>query len=118
MNLKFTIFIIMIVAGISAGQILFKKTSDAVAEGNLIVSLLSSVTFWVAITLYGVCTLLWIFALKHVPLSIAYSLFSLSFIIVPTLSYFILNEPVTWRIYAGGAFILLGVTVIFTSPTT
>lgn len=118
MNLKFTIFTILIVTGISVGQILFKKTSDAVTDGNLVFSLFSSATFWVAISLYGICTILWILTLKYVPLSIAYSLFALSFIIVPTLSFFILSEPVSWRIYAGGALILMGVTVIFTSPSS
>jgi len=61
---------------------------------------------WIAVVIYGTCTLLWIIILRIVPLSVAYSVFSLSFLIVPTLAHLFPNEPVSWRVYAGGVLIL------------
>ena len=45
------------------------------------------------------------------PLSLAYPLFSLAFIVTPVAAYFILGEPLTWRIFAGGVVILIGVLI-------
>ncbi|QEA12342.1 EamA family transporter [Comamonas flocculans] len=100
---------------ISAGQILFKKaalalpadahTMDWVLNGWLIASL----------ALYGATTLGWIWILRHAPLHLAYPFMGLAFLIVPTLAWMFLGEPLHWRTLAGGALIMAGVALASTS---
>ena len=60
----------------------------------------------------GFSTLLWVWVLRGIPLSIAYPFMALAFIFVPILSYYLLGEPLGWRQVAGGLIIALGVIVV------
>ena len=67
---------------------------------------------------YVVGTLIWLFVLSRVPLSIAFPLFSMSYFLVVILSATILKERIAWR-YAiiGLVLISIGVSFIgFCSP--
>lgn len=99
---------------IGAGQLLFKSAANQwrvergiwVALGSLL-----SVPFVTALIVYGFATLLWVYALRTVPLGIAFPLYALTFVLVPVLAYAFLGEPLTWRTLVGAAIIILGVTV-------
>ena len=52
---------------------------------------------------------MWI--LRHAPLQLAYPFMGLAFLIVPTLAWLFLGEPLHWRTLAGGALILAGVAL-------
>jgi drug/metabolite transporter (DMT)-like permease len=96
------------------GQVLFKSGS-ATLGGNtpieLVVSFASNLRLMVAIILYAVTILVWIYVLKHLPLSKAYPLTALSYVIVPIVSYFLLREQVGINTLIGSAIIILGVAV-------
>ena len=64
-----------------------------------------------SLALYGVTTLGWVWILRHAPLHLAYPFMGLAFIIVPTLAWLFLGEPLHWRTLAGGALILAGVAL-------
>ncbi|MEO8754594.1 MAG: EamA family transporter [Casimicrobiaceae bacterium] len=99
---------------IAAGQLLFKSAAGqwridgwswATARGFL------SPVMLVALVVYAAATLLWVFVLRTVPLSAAYSLFSLAFLIVPVLAWIFLDEPISANTLVGGAVIAVGVII-------
>lgn len=104
--IMFTVFLL------SAGQILFKLASeDIVLTYSGILPSLMSLKLVVAFAVYLIATLLWLIALKGVPLRVAYPFAALAFFIVPTLAHFLLGEAHSWNTYAGASIIALGVIV-------
>jgi drug/metabolite transporter (DMT)-like permease len=99
---------------ISAGQLLFKSAAGQWrVDGWSWVTLRGflSPTMLVALVVYGAATLLWVFVLRTVPLSAAYALFSLAFLIVPVLARVFLGEPIAINTLVGGAVIVAGVII-------
>lgn len=99
---------------IAVGQLLFKAAAGqwkidgwswATVAGFL------SPVMLTALAVYGFATLLWVYVLRTVPLSAAYALFSLAFLIVPLLSWFVLGERIGANTLIGGAIIVVGVIV-------
>ncbi|OAP41615.1 transporter [Sinorhizobium glycinis] len=101
---------------IATGQILFKLTSASTGGLNVqdLVSLATSPTLLVALLLYGLGTLIWIFTLKSVPLTLAYSFMALTFCLVPLFAAVFLGEALTLR-YAIGAALIIGGMIIINS---
>lgn len=99
---------------IATGQILFKMTSARAAgfSARELMSLFSSPTLLSALMLYGLGTIIWIFTLKSVPLTLAYSFMALTFCLVPLFAAFFLGETVTARYAIGAALIIGGMIVI------
>lgn len=97
------------VAGISLGQVLFKKSASAIANASDWRQWLFNGWFLAALTLYGITTLAWVWVLRHTPLHLAYPFMALAFLIVPCLSWFLLEEPINATTLIGGLIILAGV---------
>jgi len=98
---------------IAGGQILFKQASDRLAEREgMILSVLFDPIMIIGLAVYGVATLLWMLALKNVPLSFAYSFMALSYVAVPILSIIFLNETLSIKYWAGAGLIIAGLFVI------
>ncbi len=102
------------VALIAIGQLLFKAAaaqwrvdgfSWATLRGFL------SPLMLVALAVYAFATLLWVYVLRTVPLSTAYAMFALAFVVVPLLAHVALGEPLSINAIVGGAIIVLGVVV-------
>ena len=64
-----------------------------------------------AVFLYAITILAWIYVLKVLPLSIAYPLTALAYIIVPVMSYFLVGEKITVATIAGSLVIMLGIAI-------
>lgn len=112
MSLLQLAFILLTVAALSAGQILFKLASESIsftAAGFL--ASIFDVRLIVALTVYGVATIMWLAVLKITPLRMAYPFVALAFVIVPILAHFILGEKLAWNSFVGAALIGLGVWV-------
>jgi drug/metabolite transporter (DMT)-like permease len=99
---------------IAVGQMLFKVAaahwridgwSWATARGFL------SPAMVLALFLYGLTTILWVLILRAVPLSAAFPIYALVFILVPIAAHFLLGEPWSWNTLVGGAIIILGVII-------
>ncbi len=103
-------------AGISAGQILFKLAARSVSVGapaNLLAKQLALNPFLLTgLVLYGATTVVWVLILRVVPLGLAYSYMALAFLFVPILAASFLGEPLSVRILAGGALIVAGICVV------
>jgi undecaprenyl phosphate-alpha-L-ara4N flippase subunit ArnE len=110
-SLVLTLICVLLIA---AGQLLFKSAAGqwridgwswATVRGFL------SPMMLVALVIYAAATLLWVFVLRTVPLSSAYALFSLAFLIVPVLARVFLGEAISANTLVGGAIIVVGVII-------
>lgn len=113
MNLQKIIFAILTVLMLSIGQLLFKLASEKIdlASKGLLSSLACNPYLLLALSVYGVATLAWLFVLKSVPLRVAYPFVALAFIMVPVLSSIFLHEALTVKTLVGAGLIILGVYV-------
>ena len=113
-GLQFSLLLLCVIA-ISAGQLLFKKAGLLLAseDGWLNSSML--VTMFLAALIYGAAALLWIYLLRDIPLSKAYMILALSFVMVPLASIVTYSERVGMGYIIGSAFILTGLILIFRS---
>jgi drug/metabolite transporter (DMT)-like permease len=106
--------VLVCVVLIGSGQLLFKASA---AQWRLDAGLwvavrsLLSPTFLLALVVYGFATLVWIYALRIVPLSAAFPLYALAFLLVPILAHLFAGEPLTANTLIGGAVIIAGVVI-------
>nr|WP_024686795.1 EamA family transporter [Pseudomonas asturiensis] len=112
MSLSQFVFISLTVVALATGQILFKLASATVEFSMAgLWSAMVNVKLIIALVVYAGATVLWLFALKTTPLSIAYPFTAMAFFIVPLLAHFFLGESLNWNTFAGAALIALGVCV-------
>lgn len=103
----------LIVAG---GQILFKLAAarlETVDPAGYLRLAFEPIMI-AALVLYGLGTLIWVSALKFVPLTIAYPFMALTFCAVPAFSALWLGETVDLRYALGVVTILTGLGMILT----
>lgn len=114
MTLPSLLLTVLCVSMIAIGQLLFKSAAaqwkfDGLAWSS-VTGFLSPIMI-AALALYGVATVLWVYVLRTAPLSAAYGVFALAFLIVPVLAHFFLGEPLTPNVLIGGAIIVAGILV-------
>lgn len=100
--------------GMSAGQLLFKLASPALAQGPLydrIIALGHSRYFLGAMLLYVALSVVWVWILSFTALSRAYPFVALAFVITPLLGAIVFGEPLSPRLLAGLAVIICGLVL-------
>jgi multidrug transporter EmrE-like cation transporter len=65
----------------------------------------------VGIMLYAISAVFWLVVLSRVPLSVAYPVVAVGYVIVVLYSRFVFNEQVKWIAWVGLAFIVIGVAI-------
>lgn len=111
--------IIINVCLLVTGQVLFKWGISSTAGGfswsNLLTLLINP---WIVLglALYVVATVLWFYVLSKAPLSLAYPLQSLSYLLGLFVSRYVLHESVPWTRWVGVLIILAGVAVVAWQP--
>ena len=115
MPLTLGLYTLLCVLGISVGQLMFKKAAEALPATLSLMGFVQNGWLLAALVLYGITTLGWVWILRHAPLHLAYPFMGLAFLIVPTLAWAFLGEPLHWRTLAGGALIMAGVALASTS---
>lgn len=106
--LSFSIFTLMM----AAGQALFKKVGLSIRGMPIsdgLMSVLTEPALYIALALYGVATLLWIWILSRVALSEAYPWVAVGIVIVPLLGCWLYGERVAPIFWVGAACIVIGV---------
>lgn len=111
MSLSLSLFTLLCVVCISIGQLLFKQAASALPPEPQVLDWVLNGWLISSLALYGLTTLGWVWILRNVPLHLAYPFMGLAFLIVPTLAWIFLGEPLHWRTLAGGALILAGVAL-------
>lgn len=100
---------------LAVGQLLFKigaARTNAASVPEFLTSALMNPVLIFAVALYGCTILVWIYVLNKLPLSIAYPVTGLAYIIVPVLSYYLLGEKLSPMLLVGSFFILIGITLV------
>jgi drug/metabolite transporter (DMT)-like permease len=100
---------------IAAGQVMFKLTGEKLAAypAQPFQSAVLSPVFISALALYGGATLLWVYVLKTVPLSYAYSFMALTFVIVPVLAHLWFGEPLSAKYFLGMGLVVAGLLTLW-----
>lgn len=110
LNVGMVVVILAVVGMLSAGQVLFKHAARVLDITRPATFL--SLSLIVALALYGVATVCWLFVLSRVSLSAAFPFYGLVFVLVPLLSWMILKEPLNISTLIGSAVIVVGVIVV------
>ena len=111
--------VLICVIAISVGQILFKLAAarlDATSPRALAGTLLLNPPLLLALAVYGLATLGWVWLLKDRSLSSAYPLFALSFVLVAVMGRFFLGETLSPPVLVGSMLVVAGVVVITAFP--
>jgi multidrug transporter EmrE-like cation transporter len=105
----------------AAAQLLLKAATRAsgmlVADSGAISwtaanELLRTVPLWVGLSCYGVSVLLWLGALSRVPVSIAYPMLSIGYVVNAFAAAFLFGEALTVAKMSGILLIVAGVIVL------
>ena len=93
----------------------YSLTRVASGEGGILAflrPLICSSTFWLAITCTALASVLWLLVLRSAPISVAYPLISLSYVLMVPAARIAFREPVTLPKVVGTAVICLGVFIV------
>ncbi len=74
--------------------------------------LLTEVRLIVALVIYAVALLMWLHILSKIPLSTAYPVLAITYVIVPVLSIYFFAERISHMQILGICFVLVGVALI------
>ncbi|MEP7276474.1 MAG: EamA family transporter [Betaproteobacteria bacterium] len=99
---------------LAVGQLLFRVAAQQWhVEGWSLATARSflSPTMLAALAIYGAATVLWVLVLRTTPLTLAYSLFALAFVVTPLMAHFVLGEPMGARTLIGAVIIVVGVVI-------
>lgn len=116
MNVVHLLLVLLNTLILVSGQFLWKygmeKQADAFSSIFSIIRLFFTPYIFTGLMMYGLATVLWLFILTKVPLSAAYPLQSLAYIIAVFGAFFIFGEAITFWKIAGVLFIMIGVSLI------
>ena len=100
----------------AVGQFLLKLGANGIKTSGSLLSSIKALVFNMNIIIAASCfvtsMVMWVFVLRKLPLSIAYPMVSLGYIIVIILAYLFLKEPLGLYKIAGTLLIIFGVIVI------
>jgi undecaprenyl phosphate-alpha-L-ara4N flippase subunit ArnE len=106
----------IVVAANVGGQLLFKLAADQVRTETdlaaMTLRLFAIPAMWGAVILYGITILAWVWVLRSMPLSVAYSAVALVFVLVPLLAIWLFKEPLSPQFAVGAGLIVLGVFLV------
>jgi len=104
----------------AVAQLLLKAGTNALGVLTLsretwtdtVVSMATQGHFGLGICCYALSVVVWIFGLSRVPVSIAYPLLSVGYVVNAVAAHYLLGESVTASRWLGIAFIVIGVTLV------
>jgi drug/metabolite transporter (DMT)-like permease len=106
------LYALLVLSALSAagGQTLFRIG----AQGRTALAQFLNWPIVVGIVLYGISTLLWIYALSRLPLKNVYPFTALTFVMVYGAAVLVLGERPTWRGFVGIGIVLTGLYLVVT----
>jgi drug/metabolite transporter (DMT)-like permease len=105
------------------GQVTLKSAMDPNRIGRIgtaqvsrpmetVVRALQEPRLWVGLTLFGISAVFWLVVLSRVPLSVAYPIVGLSYIIVVAIARLFLHEHVPPLRWVGVAVVAIGIAIV------
>lgn len=95
-----------------ASQLNFKAASDRASAAAPVVSRLRQPLLWLGIALWATEVVIWLQALEHAPLAVAYPVMTLTYAATPAAAALVLGERMTREQVIGAALIAAGALVI------
>ncbi|MCP4875428.1 MAG: EamA family transporter [Gammaproteobacteria bacterium] len=114
MTIKLASIAVLTAVFMSMGQLLFKHGANGLNGSSLtqfLPAVVTSPAVIAACVLYAITTVIWVWVLKHVPLSLAYPFTALSYVITPVLSYFLFNEKLNLQFALGSLLLMVGIII-------
>jgi drug/metabolite transporter (DMT)-like permease len=102
--------ILLLVVGQVVWKIGLEKVGGLGAHNAL--QVLFSPLILLGIAIYGVATVVWLYVLSRLPLSLAYPLQSLAYVFALLIAFFLFKEGIPVNRWIGAAVILAGITVM------
>lgn len=101
--------LVLVVSVLTCAGQLCQKQAAQIGKGNV-----GRVLRWLALAvcLLGVAMLLWLRVLQQLPLSIAYPMLSLNFVLITLSARWIFKEQIDRRHWVGVGFIMLGIALM------
>lgn len=93
------------------GQIGFEQVGD---PARLVLNTLSNPLLIAALPLYGASFVAWTVVLSRMHLSVAYPALSLTYVVIPFVSWLLLNEPISLIHWIGILLVVAGVLLVLT----
>lgn len=93
------------------GQLMFKATAVSWQLHGTLLAPAPALRLLGSLVVYGVATLAWIWVLQRVPLTIAYPIVALTFVLVPLGAWWLYDESLGLRYVAGMLLIVAGIIV-------
>jgi drug/metabolite transporter (DMT)-like permease len=120
MTIKLASIAVLTAVFMSIGQLLFKLGAININGTSLtrfLPGVVTSPAIIAACVLYAITTVIWVWVLKHAPLSMAYPFTALSYVITPILSYLLFNEKLNLQFAMGSFILMLGIIICSLSDT-
>jgi len=111
MNILQMSSLILYAFGMAIGQTLLKLAADTSKIETAPLGGLLNRYFFIAVTLYAILTIIWIWLLRYIPLSRAYPFAALVFIFTPVLASFFFGDNISWVNGLGMFFIVCGLVL-------
>ncbi|WP_225772509.1 EamA family transporter [Pseudomonas sp. Marseille-Q5115] len=99
------------VVGIAAGQILFKLGAMQLKKTGSVFDPQTFLILIIALGVYGLTTLIWIWILQKLTLGKAYPLMALAFVLVPIASHYFFDERFPPQYFVGVAILITGIII-------
>ena len=117
--LSFSLILVGVVLNALA-QLLLKLGANKLgpepfARGSILenmLAVLSQWPYWLGFSFYGISLVVWIVALTRVPVTIAYPMLSIGYVLNALIARYWLGETLAFTGWAGIAFICIGVSLI------
>ncbi len=103
---------LMLKAGMNRVGAVTEELLAGLGVGGLLLRVVSTWQVIVGLGLFGLSALFWLITLSRVPLSIAYPVVSLSYVLILGFSVAVLGERPTPLVWVGVVFIMLGISLV------
>ena len=106
--------LLLAVTANAVGQILFKLSADRIRDGSdgILTAYFTSPYIWFAVAFYFGASVVWVWVLQWLPISTAYPVMSLVFVLVPLAGIFLFQETQDLRFFLGVAMIVGGILIV------
>ena len=98
----------------AVGQILFKLSADRIrdASDGILTAYFTSPYIWCAVAFYFGASVVWVWVLQWLPISTAYPVMSLVFVLVPLAGIYLFQETQGLRFFLGVTMIVGGILLV------
>lgn len=102
---------VLVVVGMAVGQLLFKLSATSLKDTGSFFDPRTAFLLVLALSLYGLMTIAWIWVLQKADLGRVYPIMALAFALVPIGSHLFFGERFGLQYFVGIFFIIIGIVV-------